>query len=144
MKNPRDLVTMFREVTHALTERGELRDPQDIVAAIAIAATTQEWEALDARRERGENYVLVDHDRMRLCLKVMSEQRSSAMTFDELMEIVDRRADNLTLGEYKKLRLSNEQVREHLTCLWQELHEPSRDIIIRDWVERYLYETKED
>lgn len=143
MKNPRDLVTMFREVTHALIERGESRDPQDIVAAIAIAATTPEWLALDARRERGENYTLVDYDRMRLCLKVMSEQRST-MSFDELMEIVDKRADNLTLGEYQKLRLSNEQVREHLTCLWQELNEPSRDIIIRDWVARYLYETKED
>lgn len=74
MKNPRDLVTMFREIKHKLMERGELRDPQDIVAAIAIAATTQEWEALDARRERGENYALVDHDRMRLCLKVMNDE----------------------------------------------------------------------
>lgn len=139
--NPRDIITMYREVKSKLMERGESRTAEDIVAAIAIAATTPEWARLDERRERGENYCLVDYDRTRLCLKVMDEQQK-VMSFDELMEIVDKRADNLTLGEYRELRLSNEQVREHLTCLWQELHEPSRDIIIRDWINRYLYETK--
>lgn len=140
--NPRDVVTIYRDVKHKLMESQSFENiiPEDILGALAIAATTEEWINLDRSRERGENYCIIDDQKVRLVIKIMREHR--AMRIEEVFRIVERRADHLTVEQYHELRRPNESVMSHLMALWQEDNPLIREVQINDWVDRYLYETK--
>lgn len=140
--NPRDVVTIYRDVKHRLMESCSFEDiiTEDILGALAIAATTEEWVRLDRRREEGENYCIIDDQKVSLVIKIMREHR--AMRIEELFRIVERRADHLTADQYHELRRPNESVMSHLMALWQEDNPLIREVQINDWVDRYLYETK--
>ena len=147
--NPRDVITIYRDVKHKIMELTSFEEglsfdddiiPEDILRALAIAATTKEWADLDRRREEGENYCIIDDRKVRLVMQIMKEHE--AMRIDDLLRIVERRADDLTAEQYYELRLNNESVRSHLMALWQEDNPLIRDVKINDWLDKYLYETK--
>lgn len=143
MKNTRDIVTIYTAIKSKLLEEGRCpKDivPEDILGAMAIAATTQEWSDLDRSRERGENYIIIDDRKASLVLKIMREHET--MRVEQLLSIIDRRADELSSEQYRELRMNNEMVRGHLMALWQEPNPWVREVIINDWIDQYLYEKK--